>query len=110
MIIARLHPATDPDGRKYLVGETVSAWPVPVGAPVLLLRVGNVYELSERAPRENRFSREALGSFVERDPEPVSSSNGHKNRKPRRKAQPKQPPRPNTTPPPKQLSLLRQDE
>ncbi len=64
MIVARLHVAQSPDGRKYMTGTTVSSWPLKAGVMLVLKRVGDVYELSELGPRDVRVSPEAIAAFV----------------------------------------------
>ncbi len=64
MIVARLTQAIDPDGRKYLRGKTTSAWPLPVGTPLVLKQVGDAYELFELGPRDVRVSPEAIAAFT----------------------------------------------
>jgi hypothetical protein len=62
MIIARLTPKTDPDGRRYLVGQTVSSWPLAVGTRLVLRRRGDEYVLLELATRAPDYVNTA--SFV----------------------------------------------
>lgn len=69
MIVARFHVAQSPDGRKFLTGRVVSDWPLKRGCPLVLLKVGDEYELSELGPRDVRLSQEGIKTFVGDDDE-----------------------------------------
>lgn len=65
MIVARLHVAQSPDGRKFLAGRVVSDWPLKRGCPLVLLKGANgEYELSELGPRDVRLSPDGFKTFV----------------------------------------------
>lgn len=67
MIVARLTPTEDASGRRYLEGQTTSAWPLPLGTKLMLRKVGESYELVDCSERPVRFTPEALGSFLDRE-------------------------------------------
>lgn len=55
MIVARLFPKTDEDGRRYLLGQLTVDYRFARGTRVILRKTPNgTFELMELAPRERR--------------------------------------------------------
>jgi hypothetical protein len=68
MILARLNLRIGPDGRPILAGATSSAWNLPVGTPVVLVKRGHeTYELREAGPTQSSLMDQSTFTKGKRD-------------------------------------------